>query len=169
MANYIDIPEGRTNDYLVHGFFVAVAGLILFLVHWVLTVFMLAVAIALFRVSSGIEIDVEGRRVRVYKAIGSLRLGAWMRTITTRTVAIRYTNESQVMNSRATSTNVTVRTYDLHLIAQDGSSCLLHEFTDYAKARKCAVAMAQGWSLQLTDEVQERRQRAQASAASRRR
>lgn len=169
MAGFIDIPEGRTNDYLVHGVCALAAGGLLFLAHWALSVVMLAVAIALFRVSSGIEIDMDGRRVRVYKALGAFRLGAWMRTTTTRTIVIRYTNEAQVMNSRGTSTNVTVRTYDLHLVAQDGSSWLFHDFTDYAKARKCAVAMAEGWSLQLTDEVQERRQRAQAGMASRRR
>ncbi|HRH36693.1 MAG TPA: hypothetical protein PK760_00010 [Flavobacteriales bacterium] len=169
MDRVIDIPEGRLNDYLVHGVFVLIAGGMLFLVHWSLTVVMVALAVGLFRISSGIQIDPVGKRVRVYKALGALRLGSWLRMDRSSGIAIRYTNESQTMGGRGPEITVRVRTYDLHFIGPEGTSWLFHEFTDYAKARKSAETMARIWSMQLTDEIQERRQRAQANAPSRRR
>lgn len=169
MGRSIDIPEGRLNDYLVHGFFVAIAGAILFLVHWSLTMVMLLVAIALFRVSSGMEIDPAGKRIRKYKALGKVRSGSWLNIGQYDTLSIRYTNESQTMGGRGPELTVRVRTYDLYLIGSNGASQLFHEFTDYAKARKCAEAMARLWSMRLTDEIQERRQRAQVNVATRRR
>lgn len=169
MGRSIDIPEGRLNDYLVHGFFVAIAGAILFLVHWSLTIVMLLVAIALFRVSSGMEIDPAGKRIRIYKALGKVRSGSWLNIGQYDTLSIRYTNESQTMGGRGPELTVRVRTYDLYLIGSNGASQLFHEFTDYAKARKCAEAMARLWSMRLTDEIQERRQRAQVNVATRRR
>lgn len=169
MGRSIDIPEGRLNDYLVHGFFVAIAGAILFLVHWSLTMVMLLVAIALFRVSSGMEIDPAGKRIRIYKALGKVRSGSWLNIGQYDTLSIRYTNESQTMGGRGPELTVRVRTYDLYLIGSNGASQLFHEFTDYAKARKCAEAMARLWSMRLTDEIQERRQRAQVNVATRRR
>lgn len=169
MGRFIDIPEGRLNDYLVHGFFVAIAGAILFLVHWSLTIVMLLVALALFRVSSGMEIDPAGKRIRIYKALGKFRSGSWLSIGQYDTLSIRYTNESQTMGGRGPELTVRVRTYDLYLIGSNGASQLFHEFTDYAKARKCAEAMARLWSMRLTDEIQERRQRAQVNVATRRR
>lgn len=169
MPTLIDIPEGRTNDYLIHGVFVVIGGGILLLVHWSLTLIALALAVALFRISSGVEIDAEGKRARVYKALGGLRMGMWRRPASCTGITIRYTNESQVMSSRASSTNVRTRTYDVHFMAANGTSYLFHDFTDYAKARKCAVTMAKSWSLPVTDEVEDRRHRAQANAGMRRR
>lgn len=165
----IDIPEGRMNDYLVHGLFVLIGGGILALVHWSLTVFMVVLAVALFSVRSGIEIDLEGRRARVYKALGGLRFGAWHNLAAYSNIDVRYTNEAQVMNSRGSSTNVRVRTYDLHFTNNEGALILFHEFTDYAKALKCAKLMAKHWSLAFIDEVEERRLRAQTNASARKR
>ena len=169
MGKLIDIPEGRLNDYLVHGFFVAVLGAILFLVHWSVTILMLALALALFRVGSGIEIDPGGRRVRVYKTLGRQRLGSWIPTERYDTVVIRYTNESQTMGGRGPELTVRVRTYDLHFSGPNGASWSFHEFTDYSKARKCGEAMARLWSMTLADEVQDRRKTAQLNAPMRRR
>lgn len=169
MGRYIDIPEGRLNDYLVHGVFAMAAGGILFLVHWSITIVMAALAVVLFRVGSGIEIDAEGRRARVYKTVGKWRLGSWLPIVEYDAIAIRYTNESQTMGGRGPELTVRVRTYDLHLHGPNGGHRLFHEFTDYTKARKCADAMARSWSMRFTDEIQERRQRAQANALNRRR
>jgi hypothetical protein len=165
----IDIPEGRVNDYLVHGFFMLLAAGILLLVHWALTVLLVVVAVGLFRVSSGIEIEVAGCKARVYKRLGTFRIGTWRSTVGYQRIMILYTNESQVMNSRGSSTNVRARTYDLQFANNEGARMLFHEFTDHAKAVTCAELMAKHWSLALTDEVQELRQRAQANAQGRRR
>lgn len=169
MGRYIDIPEGRLNDFLVHGFFVAVAGAILSLVHWSITVLLLVLAITLFRVRSGIEIDPTGRRIRVYKGLGNFRVGIWLSIGRYDTVAIRYTNESQHMGGRGPELTVRVRTYDLHLNGPNGASHLFHEFTDYSKARFCSETLARLWSMTISDDVQERRRRAQENAPIRRR
>ena len=169
MSSIIDIPEGRTNDYLMHGLFALIAAGTFLLVHWLFTVGLTVLAVAFFLVRSGIEIHPGGRRVRVYKALGKLRFGTWVQVGRDTSLAIRYTNESQVMNSRATSTNVRVRTYDLHFIGYDGASWQFHDFNDYSKARKCAVTMAKEWTLDLTDEVEERKKRAQDNVRTRRR
>lgn len=165
----IDIPEGRMNDYLVHGLVTLLAGGILVMVHWTLLVLMVAVAIALFSVRSGIEIDLEGRRARVYKALGGMRFGAWHNLAAYSNIDIRYTNEAQVMNSRGWSTNVRVRTYDLHFANNEGADLLFHDFSDHAKARTCAEVMARHWAMAFTDEIQERRQRSKVNAPGRRR
>lgn len=169
MSKLIDIPEGRTNDYLIHGVFVVIAAGILVLAHWSLAILMAGLAVALFLASSGVEIDVKGRRARVYKALGSLRSGQWVGMEQYTGITIHHTRESQVMTSRASQTTVRVRTYDVHLTTAAGEAVLFHDFTDYAKARKCAVTMAEGWKLELMDEVQERREKALGSVKDRRR
>lgn len=169
MNRIIDIPEGRTNDYLIHGLFVVIAAGILFLVHWSLTILLLAVAVGLFQVASGIEVDLAGERARVYKALGKLRLGSWVVVGAYTNIDIRYTNVSQVMSYRGVETNVRVRTYELYFRTSKDNERFFHEFTDYEKARKCSVVMADAWSLQITDEVQERRQKAQDRALGRKR
>jgi hypothetical protein len=165
----IDIPEGRLNDYLVHGFFVAVAGAIFYLVHWSITVVMIAISVALFRVSSGVQIDPALKRVRVYKSLGRWRVGQWLRTDPYNAIAIRYTNESQTMGGRGPELTVRVRTYDLHLNGPDGASRLFHEFTDYSKARSCAETMARLWAMNISDDIHARRKMALDNAPIRRR
>lgn len=161
MPNLIDIPEGRTNDFLIPGVFVLIAGGILFLVHWSIAVLLFALAIAFFSLGSGIEIAVSRREARVYKQLWRLRFGAWVPLDQYSHIDLRYTNESQVMSIKGVENNVRVRTYDLHFTGPDGASRLLHEFSDYRIARRCAEAMVSSWSMTLADEVQERRQRSQ--------
>lgn len=168
MSTLVDIPEGNTNEYLVHGVFAIILGGILLLVSWVFTLLLVVLAVVLFRVRSGIEIDLAGRRVRVYRIIGTGKYGSWIDARPYQGIELRYTNESQVMSSRATSTNVRVRTYDLTFIGV-GGEYLFHDFTDHAKARKAAVTMAKEWSMTLRDEVGERRQRGRSFASVRRR
>ncbi len=167
--NVIDIAEGRTNDFLIHGLFVLIAGGVLFLVHWGLMAIMVALAIALFLLSSGIEVDIANKRARVYKALGKFHFGTWIGMDRYNSISIRYVNESQVMSNRGVETNVRVRTYDLYCHDQLGNSLLFHDFTDYGNARRCADTMVTHWSLALTDEIQERRQRSQAIRLTRRR
>ena len=134
-----------------------------------LSVLMIAVVVVLFCVSSGIEIDLARKRVRVYKAIGKTYVGAWLSVQPYNTISIRYTNESQLMGGRGPELTVRVRTFDLHFTGPDGASRSFHDFTNYAKARKCADTMANQWSWSLIDEIQERRHYAQANAPNRKR
>ncbi len=168
MAELHDIDEGYTQDFLIHGIGVLAVGGILSLVHWSLSVVMLVLAIAFFRVRSGIEIDVDGKRARVYKAIGTFKWGAWVDTTPFERIELRYTNESQVMNSRAASTNVRVRTYDLVFKAPTHER-LFHDFTDHATARKATAIMVKGWSFAFEDQVELIKQRARENAVHRRR
>ena len=164
MLTTIDIPEGRTNDFLIHGVFVLIAGGILFLVHWSIAVLLFSLAVALFSLSSGIEIAVARREARVYKQLGRVRFGGWVSLERYSHIDLRYTNESQVMSSRGVETNVRVRTYDLHFTGPDGASHRFHQFSDHTIARRCTDAMVSNWSMTLTDEVQERRLRSQIAA-----
>jgi len=169
MDKFIDIPEGRLNDFLVHGFFVMIAGGVLLLVHWSITLIAIALAVALFRFSSGIQIDPVGKRIRVYKSLGTLRFGDWRSVDGYNAITIRYTNETQQMGGRGPELTVRVRTYDLYVIGRNGDTWLFHEFTEYAKARRSAESMAGLWLMQLNDEIQERRQQAHVNAPNRRR
>lgn len=169
MLTTIDIPEGRTNDFLIHGVFALIVGGILFLVHWSLAVLLFVLAISFFSLRSGIEIAVPRKEARVYKQLGSWRFGAWVPLEHYAHMVLRYTNESQVMSIKGVENTVRVRTYDLHFTRPDGATRLFHEFSDYASARRCADAMASNWSLTLTDEIQQRRQRSQAGAHQHRR
>lgn len=164
-----DIDEGVTNAYLIHGVFVVIAAGIAFLAHWSLTVLGFAIAVMLFRVRSGVEIDVRGRRARAYKAILKWRSGEWIACKDLVRIRIRYTQASQVMNSRFSTTNVRAKTYDLMMIEGSGEERMFHDFTDYAKARKAAEIMANGWICSLADEVQQMRQRSREHETDRRR
>jgi len=164
-----DIDEGYTQDYLVHGVVaLAVAGIML-LVHWSWTIVLGLLAVALFAMRSGIEIDVPGKRARVYKALLKWKFGEWLKTPTFSRIELIYTNEAQVMNYKSISTNVRTRTYELVLQGGVGDRLLFHEFTDYSKARKSADIMAQGWGLTLVDDVEVMKQRARQRAEQRRR
>lgn len=169
MNSPVDMDEGYTNDFLIHGLFTLIASGIAFLWHWSFTIVLVALSIALFRIRSGIEVDIDGKRARVYKAIAKLKWGSWVDASRFDRIELKYTNESQVMSNRGVETNVRVRTYDLHFEGPKGASCLFHEFSDYAKARRCVDVILSNWSMTLTDEIQERRQRSQATAHQRKR
>ena len=169
MAN-VDIPEGRTNDFLVHGVFTVIGGAVLFYFdHWILGLLCLPLAVALFLVRSGVEIDLERREARVYKETGRFRWGGWMQLDGYTVIRLHLTRESQVMNSRGTSTNVMVRTYDVIFQAPRLSDKLVHDFLSYELARKAASIMSEAWELPVRDEVAEQRREAGARAAQRRR
>lgn len=93
------------------------------LAHWSVAILTAALAVALFLASSGVEIDVKGRRARICKALGRLRSGQWVSTERYTGIAIHHTRESQVMTSRASQTTVRVRTYDVRLTTAGGELC----------------------------------------------
>ena len=168
MAN-VDIPEGRTNDFLVHGVFTVIGGAVLFYFdHWILALLCLPLAVALFLVRSGVEIELERREARVYKDFGRFRIGGWIQLEGYTSILLRYTSEQWARPMPAATTGVRVRTYDLLFQGSGLPEKLFHEFSTYPLARKAVDVMSKAWDLPVQDEVAEKRREAGARAAQRR-
>lgn len=163
----IDIPEGQVNDLVVPGLFVLIGGGLLIIVHWTIGVAGMLFSLGFFFARSGVEIDVQAKRCRTYRALGPWKTGSWRDVGGCTAVHIKYYTDRPGYYPD-TGTEMHIRTYDLHLVLSDGSGEEFHDFSAYAPARRCAELMAKHWSLTFTDEVQERHQRARVTTRARR-
>ena len=160
MSKFYDIDEGYTLDLLIPAFFVALIGALGALFHIAITVVLVLVAILLVVMRSGVEVDVSGKRIRVYKSFGKWRYGTWIDLEQFDHVRIKYTKESQVMNARSITNTHRVKTFDLIFRTPGGAETEFHDFTDYALARRAMIHLVNELAFDFDDGVQDRRRSA---------
>jgi len=164
------LEEGRTQDYLIHSFFIGVIGLALiylaivneykgeplFNTYQLFLAFfsgsiIFTFSILLARAKSGIEIDVKSNSIRVYKSGLGLSIGKWRKLSTTVSAELKLTYESQQLMSRGGDRSYTTRTFDLFLIDKQGKSSLLHSFTKLTIARDTLKLLNDSFGIQIRD------------------
>lgn len=159
--HYVDIPEGRTNSFLVHGTFLVLLALWLFYWQWLAALVVLLVAVLLFLVRTGVEVDVQGGRGRDYKASGPLRSGTWVRVGDNIHVDIRYARDAYYSRNLLVATPHESRMFEVYLYDRQGNARLFHEFGSHAQARQFAALLMEHWALGVTVQLVERRRQAQ--------
>ncbi len=160
MQKTIDYCEGYSLDYLIHALFICVGAFFLG-IYYLFPAIMIAIfAILLLFVKSGIEIDVSKKLIREYKSIFNFKLGPWLEVMNYRKILLKYTRESQVMNSRGRSTSVNTRTFDLILIDENEVETPIYEFSKYKMAMRVCRQLEYSFNMVIKDEYKEMRKRA---------
>jgi len=151
----MNIDEGNTLDYLIPAFFILLLTPItlyidfyqegLFIHHLgtfgaviVYTVLLISftVGITLLLVKSGIQIDSEHKRIRVYKSFNKYRIGNWIDFSELNSIKLEFTNDSIHLMSRGMEKTYRTKTYDLYLETTPGKFELLHCFDKKGLATK---------------------------------
>lgn len=153
MQQKIDINEGYSLNYLVHAFFIIVAGIILFTVHFVLAIIVIVIGTLLLFAQTGVAIDLGKKQAIAFRSIFNFRIGTTIDLTKFNHVRLKYTNESSLMESRGTTTQITTKSYTLFLSLDKEQKTLLHEFTKYNLARKAFKAITDDLGYEGYDEV----------------
>jgi len=168
MLKFHDIDEGYTLDLLIPAFFIAVVGGIGAIFSFA-SLLLVLVAVLLVAMRSGVQIDVVGKRARVYKSFGKWKYGTWIDLEQFDHVRLKYTQESQVMNARSITNTHTVKTYDLIFRTPSGQETEFHDFSKYPLARRALKVLVEELGYSYVDGVQERKRSAKEHAPQHRR
>ena len=146
--------------YVIHAVFVVIAAYFLG-VHYQFPAILLGLAgISLLFIRTGIEINVEKKEISNYQSLFGLKRAKKIRLDNMKKADLVYTKESQVMNSRGTSTNVRTKTYDLYFTDKNNHRIKFHEFTDYRTARRACNTIEKMLNWVIYDEYLEIKRKA---------
>lgn len=168
IANMIDINEGNTNNYLVHGFFTMLGAAILFTLSLTVLSALLYVALAaavfgvlLFSATNGLQIDTANNKYRAYGKIGTVKFGPWGSFETPVRAVLILHAENQQLNSapligKAASVNSKVVTYDIKLFDTLDTTYVLYDFLDYKNAKKALKGLQEAYDITVVNKVAEK-------------
>lgn len=155
----IDISEGYTYNYLVHGVFILIIGAPLIYFHFLLWVPFILVAIAFFTSSNGLLIDVKNSRYKAYGNLLGYKTGKWrsinrlIHATLVLSIERAKTNQAYIMGERGFSKSMT---YDIQLTDEFGETVLMYEFLKYKTAIKALSAIEKEFQIKVTDKVAEK-------------
>ena len=169
MSKTQDIDEGHTLDLLIPAFFVALVGGFAALLHISFTVLLLGLAVCMVSMRSGVEIDVQSKRIRVYKALFRWKVGRWVDLQQFEHVRLRVTSESQVMHARSITNTHRVKTYDLVFRMGKEDQFEFHDFSTYPLAYRALAILVKELNFSYDDDVEARKKHARDHEVRRRR
>lgn len=155
MKNISDINIGYKLQHLIPAFFIIVIGCLLFFAHWLFAIPVVLFGISLLCMRSGIEIDITNKQIRMYSALSNLKFGSWTDLKPYNHVELKYTNESQTMSSRGSTTTVRTKTYDLVFYKSDSKEEEFNDFIDYKIATQVFRIVASSFGMTSRNIIEE--------------
>jgi hypothetical protein len=162
----LELNEGNTNNFLIHGLGVSVAAILGFVLFWPLGVLLTIAAIGVFAGTNGLEVDTAGRRYRKFGRIWFVKFGTWERINDPVKVKLVLSSENMTTEQIATMTmmpgayvpNISskVLTYDILLVDSSGKSTPVYDFLQYGNAKKALQGIADGFGIERVDKVAEK-------------
>ncbi len=155
----IDINEGNTNNFLVHGVFGVIISIGLFFVHFLIGLPVLLISMALFTTTNGILIDIEKKSCKRYAGILNYKLGDWKPLGKIEAVKLvlsierSKTNQRYILGDRGVSRSMT---YDIVLTNDLKEKMLLYEFLKYRDALKALKAIEKAFNIVGQDKIAEK-------------
>jgi len=157
----IDINEGRTGALALPGFVLVIAAILFVFISPVVSVVLVPIAICLFLVSTGIEMDPTRKTYRPYYGLFSWKMGAWKRFVPAQKVKLvlaieqygvtNWTRSGNQANSRSVEKTIT---YNIELETENGD-VELFDFFSYKDAVKTMAGIGQILQIETEDQVQE--------------
>jgi hypothetical protein len=168
------ISQGLTFKGIIStiGMIVLIAGLIItiygikissgfsFIIAVIGIVFLIS-GFVLFISIRGVLIDVNNMLIKPYLEIFISKLGNWESLQAYDKIILKYTNESQTLNSRGNSTNFITKSFDVVLISEDKKDLILKEFTDYDEAKSFLTVYSKRLNKEAIDTYEIIKQRIQ--------
>lgn len=164
----IDISEGNTNNYLVHGVFGIIFSIISIVLSFTLSpyLFLLAVvvftfSIFLFTAKNGLQIDANNEKYRKYGKIGPLRFGTWKSYDKPVLVKLTIHNssihrENLPMPGKVAVVNSKALTFDLLFIDTKERSIRVYDFLKYKTAKQALAAIQKEMDVDILDLIAEK-------------
>lgn len=146
MNDQFQIDEGKTYEYVVHGFVMFLVAMILLSVHWSLTILFTISAFGLFVIKTGVEINYETNSIRKYTVFLGLKVGTWYNLNAYQAAELRYNsqrigNEEVYWSSYFSRKPRSADTYDLLLITKQGKPLLLNPFLSFSLGNNTMEAL----------------------------
>ncbi len=113
-----------------------------------LGILMILNGIILFFSIRGVLIDNDKKLIKPYLDFIIAKIGKWESLSQYDKIVLKYTNESQTMNSRGNSTNYVTKSFDIVLTSTTKKELIIKEFVNYDKAKTFLVT----YSLRLNKE-----------------
>ena len=164
----IDINEGRTNNYLVHGIGVIALSLICLGLSFVISDLLLigffilfSIAIVLFSATNGLEIDVVNMRYRSYGKMITYKMGAWRTMINATSVTLKMSasngqKEANIGPGYLPPMNTKLINYSVVLTDTLDFDQVLFDFLDYKKAKQAMLEITNSLNIPMTNLVAEK-------------
>ena len=159
MEKKVVYKEGYSMGYIIHAAFIIIAAYFIGIYYLIPGILVAMLALLLFLIKSGLEIDTSKEEIRSYKSLFNIRFGKWIHLDDIQSATLKYTHEFQLMNSRGTSTNVRTITFDLVLKKEDLNEIKVHEFTEYKMARQVCNKLERILNMNINDEYLEIRRK----------
>lgn len=143
MHKKLNITNGATFQYFYLGLVFAIISIILLFSddYFIVGILTLPIAVFTFLSIRGSLIDFENKKIKSYWNIVFIKIGNWQNLEKFTRVELLLNSQSQQMNYRSVSTNVSVRSYYISLTNQNKDRIELKEFTDYAKAQEFLISV----------------------------
>lgn len=149
------LSQGKTYDYVIHGTFIAIFGIIMILIHPLFAIFVV-IGISLALLSSGIQIDAKNKKIRKYFAAEVIYFGKWIDLNTIQKILLRYNGHPgntyrPIYLNKAPSS---LRTYDLILTNKDDQSTVLFEFLSRELSNEAMQKLSEITDCEIDNQVQ---------------
>ena len=141
--------------YIVHALFIGVIGALCFFWNAIIASLILIMAVLLVLIRTGILIDTETKMIKTYNNLFYVYFGTWMSIEWCKSIELRMTNESQLMNSRGTSNTVQTKTYDLIFKGENGKETEFYDFTDYSLAVRAMKSISETFNINSINKVEQ--------------
>lgn len=128
--------EGYSLNYLIHAFFVIIAGILGFMLNTFLAIGLIILGIMLLLVKTGVEIDCPNKYALAYQSIFGMRLGRKINLNDYKQVRLKRESHSTQMQSRGPSNVVETKVFLIQLMNDGDSKVDLYAFRKYSKAKK---------------------------------
>lgn len=161
MSEIIDIDEGLTYDYVVHGLVVFLLGVGLCFFHWIPGVIILFTGILLIAAKSGLQIDVQSKKARKYINLIGIKNGAWRSLENFKSGRLEFSKEEAEFLSRTGARTHRVRSFDLILKDDLAEEVAFHQFTSYNPARKFIAVLQKQFGITIYDVMHESMKKSQ--------
>ncbi|MEI6124722.1 MAG: hypothetical protein WCQ95_13975 [Bacteroidota bacterium] len=108
-----------------------------------LGIFMIITGIILFFSIRGVLINSDKKFIKPYFDFIIIKIGTWESLEQYDKIVLKYSNESQTMNSRGNSTNYVTKSFDIVLTSKNKKDLIIKEFVNYDKAKLFLVEYSQ--------------------------
>lgn len=99
----------------------------------------------------GVLIDYNNKQLMPYTDYFIFKTGKWHLLSDYNRIILKYTYESQIMNSKCNSTDYISKSFDVLLISENKQSIMLNEFADYEKAKLFLQKYAEQLKMEAVD------------------
>lgn len=164
MKKIIDIHEGFTNNYLIHGVIGLGIALILLSISLVFGIFAFLLCLIIFMGTNGLEIDLMNKQYRAYGSFLGYKTGTWLSLKEPVFAQLSISSENRYVGgvSGMAGSMVPNRgklkslTYDISLESKNGKWTTIYSFLDYKMAKIALKKIEIGLEIPIHDKVKEK-------------